>query len=162
MALLTANEIFEIATRLEQSGESFYGEAAQGTTRASVKALFQELATQEQHHRRAFEQMSGSAVSDILSSEQWDEFQAYADALLQQRFLADPENALRVAAEAKSELDVLRAALGFEQETIAFYEQLHGIVRDAEQQAIQRIIDEEKRHIQRLLAMQAAQELRRE
>ena len=162
MALLTANEILEIATRLEPSGESYYKAAAQRATHASVKALFEELAIQEQYHRRAFEQMSGSAVADILSPEQWDEFQSYADALLQQQFLADPENALRVAAEADGELDALGAALGFEQETIAFYEQLHNIVRDAEQQAIQRIIDEEKRHVQRLSAMQAAQELRGE
>ena len=158
MALLTGEEILAIAMRLEESGESFYKRAAHGATSASVRALFEELAVQEQYHRRAFQQMSSSAVADTLSPEQWDQFQSYAAALLQQRFFSDPQHALSAATDAEDEQEALDAALGFERETIAFYEQLHGVVRHTEQGVIQRIIDEERHHIQRLSAMQAAQQ----
>ena len=90
MALLTADEIVEIATQLEESGEAFYNAAAEGATTPSVKALFEELAIQEQYHRQAFEQMGGSSVELALSDDQWDEFQAYTGALLQNSFFAKP------------------------------------------------------------------------
>jgi rubrerythrin len=153
MALLTGDEIIEIATRLEESGEAFYTAAAEEATTAGVKDLFAELAVQEQYHRRAFEQMGRDVVELALSPEQWDEFQAYTGALLQQRFFANPENALKVAAEAQDEREALRAALGFEKETLLFFHELRDAVRGPGQQTVGRIIEEEKRHIQRLSGM---------
>jgi rubrerythrin len=153
MALLTGDEMIEIATRLEESGEAFYNAAAEKATMPGVKALFRDLAIQEQHHRRAFQQMGRDVVELALSPEQWDEFQAYTDALLQQSFFAKPEGALSQAAQAMDEQEALQGALGFEKETLLFFHELRDAVRGAGQQVIERIIQEEKRHIQRLAGM---------
>src|SRR5512143_1786142 len=110
MALLTGDEIIEIAVRLEEKGEVFYKTAAQKAKDASVKALFDDLAIQEQHHRRAFAQMGHGGVELALSPEQWDESQAYTGALLQQSFFAKPEGALSQATEAADERQALQAA----------------------------------------------------
>ena len=48
MALLTGDEIVEIAMRLEEEGEAFYNAAAEQATTAEIKDLFEELAIQEQ------------------------------------------------------------------------------------------------------------------
>ncbi len=156
MALLTGDEIIEIATRLEESGEAFYGAAAEKATSASVKALFEDLAVQEQYHRRAFQQMGHDAVELALSPEQWDEFQAYTNALLQQSFFAKPEKALNRAAIAQDERCALQAALDFEKEAILFFQELQAVVRSPGRQTVERIIQEEKQHIQQLSGMLAA------
>ncbi len=156
MALLTGDEIIEIATRLEESGEAFYNEVAARATTTGVKALFEDLAVQEQYHRRAFQQMGRDVVELALSPEQWDEFQAYTGALLQQSFFAKPESALNLAAQAQDEREALQAALNFEKETLLFFHELRDAVRGPGQQSVERIIQEEKRHIQRLSAMVAA------
>jgi rubrerythrin len=153
MALLTGDEIIEIAARLEESGEVFYAAAAERATSSDVRALFEELAIQEQYHRRAFEQMGRDVVELALTPDQWDQFQAYTGALLQQRFFSSPENALSLAVEAQDEEGALQAALGFEKETLLFFHELHDVVRGPGQQAVDRIIQEEKRHIQRLSSM---------
>jgi rubrerythrin len=153
MALLTGDEIIEIAMRLEEKGEAFYTAAAEKATRAEVKALFEDLAVQEQYHRRAFQQMGHDLVALALSPEQWDEFQAYSNALLQQSFFAKSEGALSRAVEAMDEQEALRGALGFEKETLLFFYELKGVVGGAGQQTVERIVQEEKRHIQRLSAM---------
>ena len=153
MALLTGDEIIEIAVRLEESGEAFYSTAAQKAKEATVKALFEDLAIQEQHHRRAFQQLGHGGVELALSPEQWDEFQAYTGALLQQSFFAKPGGALRQAAEAMDERQALQAALGFEKETLLFFHELRDAVRGISQQTVERIIREERRHIQRLSGM---------
>lgn len=156
MALLTADEIIEIATRLEESGEAFYTAAAEKVTTGGIKDLFEDLAIQEQYHRRAFQQMGRDVVELALSPEQWDQFQAYTEALLQQNFFASPENALNLAAGAQDERDALQAALNFEKETMLFFHELRDAVRGPGRQTVERIIQEEKRHIQRLASMLAA------
>jgi rubrerythrin len=156
MALLTGDEIIEIATRLEESGEAFYNAAAEKATTPGVKALFEELALQEQYHRRAFQQMGRDVVELALTPDQWDQFQAYTGALLENHFFANPENALNIAAEAQDEGEALQAALGFEKETLLFFHELRDAVRGPGKQTVNRIIQEEKRHIQRLSGMLAA------
>lgn len=155
MSLLTGDEIIEIALRLEETGEAFYIAAANRATDSRVKVLFEELAVQEQYHHRAFQQMGRDIVELALSPDQWDQFQAYTGALLQQSFLDKPEGALGSAAEAVDEKAALQAALGFEKETLLFFHELRGAVRGPAKQKIERIIDEEKSHIQRLSGMLA-------
>ena len=155
MALLTGDEIIEIAVRLEERGEAFYRAVAEKATAADVVELFQELAVQEQYHRRAFQQMGQDVVQLALSDEQWDQFQAYTGALLQQSFFDRPDGALSQAAEAEGERQAVQAALGFEEETLAFFRQLRNVVRGVEQQVVDRIIREEEQHMRRLSGMLA-------
>jgi rubrerythrin len=156
MALLTGDEVIEIATRLEENGEAFYNAAAAKATTPGVKALFEDLAVQEQYHRRAFQQMAQGGVEFALSPEQWDEFQAYSDALLRQSFFAQPESALNQAAQAEDERSALQAALDFEKEAMLFFYELKDLVKGAGRQTVARIVEEEKQHIQRLSGMLAA------
>ena len=152
MALLTGDEIVEIAMRLEESGEAFYTAAAEKATDSEVRDLFEDLAVQESYHRRAFQQMGRDVVELALSPDQWDQFQAYTGALLENHFLANPENALNLASSAKDEQEALQAALDFEKETLLFFHELRDAVRGQGKQVVERIIAEEKRHIQRLSA----------
>ena len=155
MALLTGDEIIEIAVRLEERGEAFYRAVAEKATAADVVELFQEMAVQERYHRRAFQQMGHDVVQLALSDEQWDQFQAYTGALLQQSFFDRPDGALSQAAEAEGERQAVQAALGFEEETLAFFRQLRNVVRGVEQQVVDRIIREEEQHMRRLSGMLA-------
>jgi rubrerythrin len=150
MALLTGDEIIEIAVRLEENGEAFYNAAAEKATTPGIKALFEELAVQEQYHRRAFQQMGRGVVEFALSPEQWDEFQGYTDALLKQSFFAQPENALNQAAQAEDERAALQSALDFEKEAMLFFHEMRDVVKGTGRQVVERIINEEKQHVQRL------------
>ena len=155
MTLLTGDELIEIAIRLEERGEVFYTVAAEKATGDSVRALFEDLAEQERHHRRAFQRMGRDVVELALSQDQWDQFQAYAGALLRQSFFDRPEGALSRAVGTIDEEEALQAALEFEKETLLFFYELRGAVRGPGQRVVERIVQEEKRHIQRLAAMLA-------
>lgn len=150
MALLTGDEIIEIAVRLEERGEAFYEAAAEQATVSEVEELFKELAVQEQYHRRVFQKMGRDIVQSALSDEQWDQFEAYTRALLQQSFFDKPDGALSQATKAEGEREAVQAALGFEEETLGFYRQLRNVVRGGEQQVVDRIIHEEEQHMRRL------------
>ncbi|MGD8627043.1 MAG: ferritin family protein [Anaerolineae bacterium] len=156
MALLVGDEVFEIAVRLEENGESFYKAAAKGATTDAVKTLFQDLAIQEQYHRRAFQGMASGKLDLTFTAEQWEQFQAYADALLRNELFDSPGGALDRAGQAQDEREVLQAAIGFEKETLLFYYEIKDVVRDADREAIDRIVQEEKQHILRLSTMLAS------
>ncbi len=156
MTLLTGDELIEIALRLEERGEVFYTVAAEKATKDSVRALFEELAEQERHHRRAFQQMGRDLVELALSREQWADFQAYAVALLQQSLLDKPGGALGRVAENMDMGEALQAALEFEKETLLFFYEMREAVRGPGQRVVESIVQEEKRHIQRLAGMQTA------
>jgi len=153
MALMTGDEILEIATRLEKDGAAFYDSAAASATTAGVKALFQDLATQERYHRRAFETMAGGEVTLGFTPEQYEEFAGYTDALLRKEFFDRSGAALDRAAQAGDERSALEAALGFEKETLLFYYELKEMVSGADRETVERIIAEEKQHVKRLSRM---------
>jgi rubrerythrin len=156
MALLTGDEIVEIAVQLEENGEVFYNTVAEKATTPGVKALFEELAVQEQYHRQAFQQMGRGVVELALTDEQWDQFQAYTGALLQNSFFAKPDAALNVAAKAEDERAALQAALDFEKEAMLFFYELQDVVKGADKEVVARIVQEEKQHIARLSGILAA------
>ncbi len=156
MALLTGDEIIEIAMGLEERGETFYTAAASKATTAEIKELFEELAIQEQYHRQTFQKMGRDLVQSTLSDEQWDQFQAYAGALLRQRIFDRPDGALGKAVESQDERDALQAAIGFEDETLRFFRELREVVRGTDQRAVDRIIGEEEQHVQRLSGILAS------
>lgn len=150
MALLTGDEIIEIAIGLEERGETFYTAAARQATTAEIKELFEELAIQEQYHRQSFKKMGRDLVQSTLSDEQWDQFQSYAGALLRQRLFDKPDGALGKAVIAQDEREALQAAIGFEEETLRFFRDLREVVRGGDRRAVDRIIGEEEQHVQRL------------
>jgi rubrerythrin len=94
--------------------------------------------------------MGHNIVRTALSDEQWDQFQEYTGALLNQRIFDKPDGALSKAAIVQDEREALEAALGFEKETLQFYQGLRDVVRGADQQTVDRIIGEEEQHIRRL------------
>jgi rubrerythrin len=100
--------------------------------------------------------MGQGVVELALSPEQWVEFQAYTDALVQNHFFTNPENALNTAAQAENERQALKAALGFEKETLLFFHELRNAVRGPGQQTMDQIINEEKQHVRRLAGILAA------
>jgi rubrerythrin len=58
-----------------------------------------------------------------------------------------------VAKRVIDEKDALCMAMNFERETLSFFFDLRDMVSDADREVINRIIDEEKSHLQRLAAM---------
>ena len=155
MALLTGDEIVEIAIRLEERGEAFYNAAAEEATTAEIKTLFEELAIQEQYHRRAFQQMGRDLVQLTLSDEQWEQFQSYTGVLLEQRIFDKPDGAVGKVAVVQDEREALQGALDFEQDTLQFFRELRGVVKGTDQQTVDRIIGEEEHHVKRLSGMLA-------
>jgi rubrerythrin len=154
MAVFTAAEAIEMALEIEKNGEVFYNAAAEKSDDAEVTALFEDLAVQEQIHYEIFQKMLGSVGSaPELPAEEYDQYQAYLDAALDNALFSGEDKALALAEKATDRETALRAALGFEKDTMLFFYDLREMVGEADRESVSRVIGEERKHVRRLAAL---------
>ncbi len=151
MAAFTAAEAIEMAMEIEQNGETFYTTAAKKSTDTDVTALFEDLASRERGHYQVFEGMLGDVQpAPELAAEEYDQYQTYVTAALENALFAGPDKALALAEEAEERESALRAAIGFEKDTLLFFYDVRDMVSETDREAITNIIREEKKHLRRL------------
>lgn len=158
MELFTAEQALEMAMDVEKNGEVFYTEVATKRADPEVKAFFEDLAAQERGHYRVFQKMLEEMhpvpePSSAYPSAYYDEYQAYMQVALDNALFAGPDKALALARQAEDLEMALHAALGFEKDTLLFYYDLRDMMGEADQEAISKIILEEKKHLRRLARM---------
>ena len=154
MAVFAAAEALEMAIEIEEHGAAFYRAAAEKSDDAQVRDLFEELVEQERAHRRVFEKMAETvqAVSEPSESDIGD-YASFLEVALDHAVFSGPEKALRMAEEADDRDGALRAAMGFEKDTMLFYYDLREMVDEKDRETISDIIREEKQHLRRLASM---------
>jgi rubrerythrin len=154
LAILRAADITELAMELEKSGEAFYRAVAEKVDSPEVRALFEDLANQEVAHYRIFQKLARSIREQpFMTDEEWDMYQDYLDATVQSAFFEGADKALAAADEVEDEEQALRMAIGFEKETMLFFHDLQDKVPEKGRETVERVIAEERRHVQRLAGM---------
>jgi rubrerythrin len=154
MAVFTAAEALEMALEIEKNGEVFYKAAAAKSDDAEVTALFEDLADQERMHYKVFQKMLGGVgAAPDLPAAGYDQYQAYMQAALDNALFAGEDKALALAEKATDRETALRAALGFEKDTMLFFYDLREMVGEADKEAVSRVIGEERKHVRRLAAL---------
>ena len=146
MSSYSADEIFQFAIQIEENGERFYKEMAEKfSDKSRVREVFLDLAGQEVEHRRSFEAMLSRIKSYADTNAYPDEYFAYIRAFA--------ENALFSADDLKKEakrisdpVSALEFSMNRELDAVNYYTELKGMVQDKDQEIIDDIILEEKRH----------------
>ncbi|NIO69431.1 MAG: rubrerythrin [Anaerolineae bacterium] len=154
MAVLTAAEALKWALEIEKNGEAFYNEVSAKSADPKAKALFEDLAAQERGHYQVFQQMLDRVKPDPdLSKIDYDEYQTYLQVALDSALFAGPDKGLTLAKQAQDRETALRAAMGFEKDTLLFFYDLREMVSETEREDVSGIILEEKSHLRRLAKM---------
>ena len=149
--MFTAQEILDIAIRLEKNGEKTYRNACDHTTNEGLKTLLSWIAREEQVHAHWF-----TELRNRLSKEEDHH-------LLAEMSRALVEDVIQGQAFSLAEVDfdaidtpekLIRTFIGFEDDTIAFYEILKGFIDDTTIAGqLEQIIEEEKAHIAQFKAL---------
>jgi len=151
---LNADEVLEMAIRIETNGRAFYLKAAQLQSDAQIAGFFKKLAAMEQEHIETFEQFR----RELSSKEK--EGQAYDPDGLASMYLAtmadthdgegDPRTARDLTGHESVE-EILSIALNLEKQSILFYVGLKDFVAGKSgKDKVDAVIDQEKLHITQL------------
>lgn len=143
--MFSAQDILNIAIRLENNAEKTYLDARQHAPDEELKDLLAWIAREERHHAHWFDELKNRLSRDEDHH------------LLAELSRALVEDVVRQQAFSLQEVDfeailtpaaMIRTFIGFEEDTIAFYEILRPLIDNpAIARQLEQIIDEERKHI---------------
>ena len=156
MTLFQAADIVELAMQVEKSGETFYRAVAGKVQSTESRELFEYLAGQEVIHYQVFSKLSQTVQDNpFMTDEEWALYMEYLNGTVQSAFFEGPDKALALAETVTDERQAINMAIGFEKETLLFFYDLRDRIPDKDRPFVEKIVDEEKRHIRRLVGMLA-------
>ena len=145
-----ADEILQMAERIERNGVRFYRAAAEAVDK-TLAEQFGALAEMEAAHEQTFAAMRADLSSEERQTTTFDpndDTGAYLAAMADSSVFDEKTDPTDLVARATSPAEVLRVAIGLEKESILFYLGLKGLVPDRlGRDRIERIIGEERQHV---------------
>ena len=145
-----ANELLECAVQIEKNGEAFYRAAAGSVKDAKVKELFGMLADEEVKHAETYSDMLKSVETYEPKEVYPDEYFAYLKAYADEHIFVKKEEVEKKASAVKSDVAAIDMAIGAEKDSILYYLEMKNFVPAAEKPVIDKVIEEERRHYNRL------------
>jgi rubrerythrin len=142
------SEIVNFAIEKESESYSLYKNLAGQVSDATCKKLFQELMQQEQQHKDFFSHMLQTVAAEQTPKVQEDEeYQAYMQELIAESRKLAPVSSINLNDLSKA----LEYAINREKDSILFYNGLKNLVTQAVHRHIDMIINEETRHVIKIL-----------
>ena len=141
----TADDVFEMAEKLERNGAQFYRKAAENAVDSEAKAFLIRLAEMEDAHEKTFallrSNLSGKAKAATV-------FDPQHESALYLRSLADTKVFFEKEIDLSSMREILKAAILAEKDSIVFYLGMKDLVPDKlGKDKLDEIIKEEMGHI---------------
>jgi len=141
----TADEVFEMAVRLEKNGAQFYREAAQNTDNPEYNKLLVGLSEMEVEHEQTFKNLRSELSKNEKTSTVFD---PQNESALYLRALADTKVFFEKEIDFSSMKSVLKAAIIAEKDSIVFYLGMKEMVPEKfGKDELDKIIREEMNHI---------------
>ncbi len=147
----TLVEVVEMAIAVEKAGKVYYEGVAKRIKDPEMKDLFSFLANEELKHERRFRELGEKIKASPYSLPgKWEEIQPYLQVITDSHFFTGSEKVIKQTEKAKEPKEILEYAIRFEKETILFYYEILGLVKEEDQKIVQEIIAEERSHIKKL------------
>lgn len=149
--IFRASELMDMALQIERNGMRFYRHCAAADIDPEIKEIFEYLVEQEKEHLQLFSGMKEGLDDYSLPESYPGEMRSYVEGFVEGRVFSRPQEAQQPRlANANEAIDF---AIQFEEYSILFYSTMKRLVRDSEQEVVERVIGEEHKHIRRLLEL---------
>ena len=146
MNIFNMSEIADLGIEKDKKRRDFYGLAAERFSDKNMKELFIRLRDWEEDHIKKFTEIRGS-IKDIRETESYEgELNSYMQALLDDNLYNDVSPA-KFSVNVKTPLDAISYGIGFEKDSIIFFNEIMNYTVDARKDVIKKLIEEEKQHI---------------
>jgi len=150
MKLFESNEIYLFAMRIEENGEKFYRHAAQMAQEKESRTLFSFLADEEVRHKKAFENMLSRMERGDVEESYPGEYLAYLQDYLDNKIVFTKSAKDTEYPEVKDTLSAIEFAIQREVNSILYYHEVKKFVATSQQDDIDKIIEEERKHFSQL------------
>ena len=153
MSVFAASDIVEVAIRIEENGINFYKFAEQIAKKEAEKKLFAELAQAEVAHKIIFEKLLANVEKSNLTESYEGEYGAYLRSYVDNNLIFTKEIMDKQLSKIKDTAAALDFAIQRELDSILYYHEIKKLVPAAQHDAIEKIIEEERKHFLSLTEM---------
>jgi len=144
------SEVVEMGILIERNGRDFYSTLAKQTKNTKIQEVFQFLAVEEEKHIESFQQLLDSILKNAPSKSYNEDYFAYMKALAREHVFTSEGKGCEVAFNIKSDNEAIDIAIGFEKDSIRFFEEMKNIVPEKDKNILDELISIEQEHIRHL------------
>jgi rubrerythrin len=148
--IFSPQEILRIAIKVEENGKALYGALESKTKDEKLKKMWQYLKEQEEEHRKTFQGMLDNVGDYIVDEFRPGEYEAYLRAIASGYIFTQELIEKKTKELFSSDLEAVEFGLYIEKESILTYSALRDYVLTAKQPVLDKVIDEEKKHLVQL------------
>jgi len=144
--IFSGSEIVELGIQIEKNGRDFYSALTRRSKDTKAKETFEFLAGEETKHIGVFEEILKNTENYSPAESYPGEYMAYMSALAQEYVFTRKAQGAEIAGKITSDLQALELGMGFERDSIVFYEGMKKTVPEHEIKIVDELISQEQRH----------------
>lgn len=148
--LFRASELVELAILVEKNGEQFYNSLRESAPDETARDVFSYLAGEETKHIGTFQALLQPLEKHQPIETYPGEYEGYMKALADSHVFIRKNAGRSLAQQAATSHHAIEMAMRFEKDTILFFEAMRRFIPAVEHKTVDKLIDEERRHIVRL------------
>lgn len=141
------SEIVRIAVNVERNGQTLFGLLEEKATDRKIKDMWQYLKEQEIHHQKIFADILSNTENYFVDEYSPGEYGAFLQAIASEYIVTQELIEQKTKELFKSDLEAIDFGIFIEKESIITYSVLRDYVRGEYQSTIDKVIDEEKKHL---------------
>ncbi|MGD0336786.1 MAG: ferritin family protein [Candidatus Omnitrophota bacterium] len=151
--ILSGSQMVEIGIQIEKNGRDFYNTLARQSENQRARSIFKFLAGEEEKHIEVFKKILGT-VENYGSAESYPgEYLAYMADLAGEYVFTQKEKGEEAALAIKSEKEAVDKGIGFEKDSIVFYEGMKKAVPEQALGVLDALIKQEESHFRQLVEL---------
>ncbi len=153
--IFAGSEIVELGIQIEKNGRDFYNTLAKKSRNQKAAQIFQYLSGEEEKHAEVFKNILNKAEKYEPSGLDADEYFAYMNALASEYVFTKENKGEEIAKTIKNDKDAVNMGIGFEKDSIIFYEGMKKTVPEYDTRIIGELITQEQGHLKQLSELKA-------
>lgn len=148
--LFTGSEVVEIGIQIEKNGRDFYRTLANQSKNEKAVEIYRYLSIEEEKHIAVFEKILDGLEKYTQQESYPGEYIAYMNVLAGEYVFTQSNKGAEIAERVKSDKEAVDLGIGFEKDSIIFYEGMKKFVPIKTQEVLSALIEQEQGHLRKL------------
>jgi rubrerythrin len=153
--IFAGSEIVELGIQIEKNGRDFYNTLAGKAKNSTAVNVFQYLAGEEEKHIKVFAGILSKTEKYEPTGLDADDYFKYMNALASEYVFTQKDKGVEIARRIKTDLEAVNIGIGFEKDSIIFYEGMKKTVPNFDIKIIDELIAQEQSHLGQLSDLKA-------
>ena len=148
--IFAGSEVVELGIQIEKNGRDFYRTLVKQLKNQKAQDIFKYLAGEEEKHIAVFQKILNSLENYQPAEAYPGEYFAYMNALASGYVFTQENKGEEVAKKIKSDKEAIEKGIGFEKDSIIFYEGMKKVVPEDDRKVVDALIAQEQMHLRQL------------